>query len=262
MLRTALICPTYNAIELHRYTVRTLTLFFETTPDGIAIVVDDGSAGFIDGYGESLHALAGAPDRLHTLGFPSSGGLTRSWNAGLAKASELKVDYAIAGNNDIVFTPRWYEGLLHALTNGYAMVGPLSNAPGTTAQGRQEVTRYVSNYRLSDNSQELARTAEKLRTERMGHVIETHVNGFFQMAAMPTWEAGKFDQQHFYRPVNKRYASGKWNPTPLMTGNEDEIQHRWHKKGWKSCIALSSFIFHYRAVSRGEKHKKGMWFRQ
>ena len=75
MIRIALICPTYNAIELHRYTVRTLTSFFETTPDGIAIVVDDGSAGFIDGYGESLHLLAQGAARLHTMGFPPPVGL-------------------------------------------------------------------------------------------------------------------------------------------------------------------------------------------
>jgi glycosyltransferase involved in cell wall biosynthesis len=262
VIRIAFICPTFNAVGLHKYTARALTSFLETTPSGVAIVIDDGSAGFIDGYGESLHRLPGvAPNRLHTLGFPTKGGLTRSWNAGLEMASQLNADYAIAGNNDVVFTPKWYEGLLHALTNGYSLVGPLSNAPGITANGLQEITRSIPDYRLSDDSAELVRVAEKIRTDNLGKVVESPVNGFFTMASMQKWCEGKYDDKHFFRPLNLHYSNGKPNPTPDMTGNEDELQRRWHNKGWKSAVVLSSFIFHYRAVSRGQRYKKGLWYR-
>jgi GT2 family glycosyltransferase len=48
----------------------------------------------------------------------------------------------------------------------------------------------------------------------------------------------------------------------MMTGNEDELQARWAKKGMKSGVVLSTFIFHYRSVSRGDKYKWGRWYRQ
>ena len=82
------------------------------------------------------------------------------------------------------------------------------------------------------------------------------------MATMNAWRKGKFDAQNYYRPVNTHTSKGKKNPTPLMTLNEDELQSRWTAKGMKSAIALSTFIFHYRAVSRGDKYKMGKWYRK
>jgi len=88
------------------------------------------------------------------------------------------------------------------------------------------------------------------------------VNGFFQIAKMQTWVDGKYDADHFYCPRNDFTSRGHKNPTPLMTLNEDELMGRWAKKGWKFAVIPSSFIFHYRAVTRGKRYTAGKWFRR
>jgi len=262
MPRIGFVCPVYRALEFDSYTRRSLESFFDTTPGGVAIVVDDHSPDWTPEYARSLESLAvnrpGA--EIHLLRFDTSGGLTRSWNAGLTQAQTLGLDYAIAGNNDIVFTLRWQDEMLSALDRGYALVGPLSNAPGT--QPLQEVQRYCTNYQLTDHAEVLDQTAAELYRNHRGRVLEQKINGFFQMAAMATWEAGKYDAIHYYCPSNPFTSRGLRNPTPLMTLNEDELQARWHRSGKRSAIVLSSFIFHYRAVSRGESYKRGNWYRQ
>jgi hypothetical protein len=47
-----------------------------------------------------------------------------------------------------------------------------------------------------------------------------------------------------------------------MTLNEYELQRRWKETGLKvRRRCLGSYVFHYRAVSRGDAHKKGDWVR-
>jgi len=264
MIRIGFICPTYNALALAHYTRKALESFFDTTPFGVAIVVDDGSEGWTKEYADSLYKIGSqqAGTELHIIRFREKGGLTRSWNAGLREADELGLDYAVASNNDVIFSYQWYTGLLHALNNGYSLVGPLSNAPGVTAKGWQEIQRYMDSYALTDNLNEIDKVAAYLRDSYLGKVVTSPGNGFFMLAAMATWRAGKYDATDHFCPVNNIMPSGKLNHTPLMTGNEDELQHRWQKLGLKSAVVPSSFIFHYRAVSRGEKYKKGAWYRQ
>ena len=264
MLRIGFVCPTYNAVELDRYTRRALVSFFDTTPYGVAIVVDDASPGWTKNYAHSLQTIvADYPgSELHIIRFDHPGGLTRSWNAGLELADKLDLTYAISGNNDVSFTSQWYSGMVHALAHGYDLVGPLSNAPGVTAQGLQEVARYCENYRRTDNQAQLNQMAATLYQKYLGQVVESPVNGFFHMATLASWRRGKYDDTHYYCPYNAVRPSGKINPTPLLTGNEDELQYRWRRQGMQSAIVLSSFIFHYRAVSRGDAYKRGDWYRQ
>lgn len=264
MPKIGFICPVYNATAFANYTQKALKSFFDTTPDGVAIVVNDGSAGWSDVYEQSLLKLADSYPivSLYILKFHIAGGLTRSWNAGLAKAAELNLDYAIAGNNDIIFSDGWHEGMTHALANGYSLVGPTSNAPGVTAKGKQNIELYAPNYQLTDDLIEVNKVAAQLQQLHFNEVIERSVNGFFLMATVESWKNGKFDEHHFFRPKNKYTSKEKVISEPTMVGNEDELQGRWAKKGMKSGIVLSTFIFHYRSVSRGDKYKKGKWYRQ
>jgi glycosyltransferase involved in cell wall biosynthesis len=229
------ICPTYNATELHDYTLRSLHSFFRTTADGCAIVVDDGSAGWSDALCQELLATPlFSGQEIHLHHFPEWGGLTRSWNKGLELAHGLQVDYVCPSNNDIVFTEEWYAGLLHALEHGYALAGPVSNAPGTTAAGKAEVWRYLDDYQTNDDQAYLDKVSRRLRKRYLGRVEAAPVNGFFQIGKMSTFRAGMYDGEHYYRPVNKFNSRGSKNPTPLMTLNEDELQGRWariDKKG-------------------------------
>ena len=264
MIRIGFICPTYQAVALHSYTAKALHSFFETTEGGVALVVDDGTRGWSAEYEAKLQAIAavypGSEIIIHH--FRAKGGLTRSWNWGLNEADRLGLDYAIAGNNDVIFTESWHQGLLHALDSGYTMVGPLSNAPGITAHGKQEIGKYFKGYKVTDDPTYLDSVAASLHANHLGKVIESEVNGFFQMCSMDGWRSNKYSQKEFYRAVNKLTSKGHRNLTPLMTLNEDEWQGRARAKKKKMAIVLSSFIFHYRAVTRGDRYKRGQWYRQ
>lgn len=260
----AFICPTHNAGKLVEYTRSSLETFFETTPMGLAIVVDDASRNWPPRYETDLRLLAEKypGSGLHIKRHTKPGGLTRSWNAGLSMAERLGVEYAIPANNDILFTPGWSDGLIRALASGYNLVGPVSNAPGVTAKGRQDVKKHLPEYELTDAGESLQRTAAALREKHSGKVLPSKVNGFFLMAAMSSWVKNKYSRTHFFRPVNRHMPSGRVNPDPLNCGNEDEWQSRAGKLGMKFGIALDSFIFHYRSVTRGSRHCKGAWFRK
>lgn len=264
MYRIGFICPVYNATLFSNYSYTALKSFFDTTSNGVAIVVNDGKTGWNAAYEMSLHHLANnySANSLHILNFNTAGGLTRSWNAGLAKAAELNLDFAIAGNNDIIFSNNWYEGIIHALSTGYSLVGPISNAPGVTSNGKQNIELYLPDYVLTDNLIEINKVATQLQQLSFNKVIDNKVNGFFLMASLNSWINGKFDKNYFFRPKNKFTSKGYIISKPLMVGNEDELQARWENKNMKSGIALNSFIFHYRSVSRGDKYKKGKWYRQ
>jgi hypothetical protein len=70
------------------------------------------------------------------------------------------------------------------------------------------------------------------------------------MARADVWWAGRYDDDHIYRPHN------------VMTGSEDELQARWAAQGRKAVVCPASFIFHYRSVSRGGDYLHGLWYRK
>jgi glycosyltransferase involved in cell wall biosynthesis len=242
--KIAVIIPTYSCLP---YSRRALTSLYKYSPNVHAIVVDDASP---DWNNKWYTGVGGSP-LIHR--FPKPGGLTRSWNQGLTMACELDADYIVTGNNDILFHHGWWQGMVGVLNKGIGLTGPLSNAPGITSRGMQDITAYVGNYSLTDNPKYNNNLSKMLWDTYGDRFAGTPVNGFFMMAKKETWLKGKADKVHFFRPVNTYNSRGKKNPTPLMTCNEDELQGRWNKKGIKSGVALGSFIFHYRSVARGQK---------
>jgi hypothetical protein len=263
MTRIGFICPTHRESELHEYTAAALRSFFQTTSGGVAIVVDDASPKWETIHESHLKGLAEYKGQeCFVYRFDEWGGLTRSWNQGLRLARDFGCDYVICGNNDIVFPELWYQGLLHAIENGYSLVGPVSNAPGVTAKHRQEVWKYYPDYEVNDSSNYLNRVQSFLLEKHLGAVLDCPINGFFQMATLDTWWKGRYDDNNVYRPRNDKSSRGHRNKTPLMTLNEDELQGRWRKLGYRTGVVPSSFIFHYRAVTRGDKFLKGKWHRK
>lgn len=265
MTKIAFICPTHKEEELHDYTVEAVRTFFQTTANGLAIVVDDASSGWDPIHESHLKTLAQFPGQeCFVYRFPEWGGLTRSWNQGLRLARELGCSYAICGNNDIIFPKNWYQGLLHALSNGYQLAGPVSNAPGISAYKSQQVWHYFPDYETTNDHGRIDAVQRHLSHDYMGEIVEEKINGFFQMAHISTWWNGKYDDENVYRPRNDKTSRGQTNRTPLMTLNEDELQGRWARLGWKSAVCPSSFIFHYRAMTRGPKYMNqgGRWYRK
>ena len=258
MTKIGFICPTFKAKELREYTELALSSFYEHTPNGVGIVIDDATPVFheycVPRYKKIGDHFKLKPEQLVMFSFPERGGLTRSWNKGLTIARNRDLDYCICGNNDIVFTHRWYEGMLHALENGYDLVGPLTNAPGD--QDEALVDKYVRGYVKDDRPSRINEIAFNLREQYMGQVVEAEINGFFLLASMRSWIKGMYNKELFFKAFNTHTSKGKRNRTPSMTLNENELQARWLKLDMKACVSLSSFIFHYRSVTRGKRYVK------
>lgn len=261
------ILPSYGQFD---YVRQTLHSFFEHSPDSFhAVIVDDASPETRADLSMSLVERL-CPEQFHhrctVVYFSQNGGLTRSWNAGLRLALAGAFEYAVCGNSDLLFSPNWYEGLFLSLDQGFHLVGPISNCPGAPQYGKQRVTEYRPQYEVTDDRLAIAQLADGLREEYIAcgaHVtIEDHINGFFMIAKTATWWQGAFDPSHVFNPCNTHTSKGQRNPTPLMTLNEDELQRRWREKGWKIGFTPSSFIFHYRAVSRGSRFQAPGWYRK
>lgn len=246
----AFILPLYNKFA---YAKRAALSFFKYADrPALVIAVDDASPAYAEQDWEVW--LDGIPrDRLVFRRFTKNEGLTRSWNWGLRKARELKIPYTICGNSDVLFTPGWAPPLIHQLEEGgYHLIAPVTNAPGPTNAGRQRVANYFPNYHVDDDPAYLAQVASYLSDKYpMSTVVgpKIPINGFFMMAKTETWWEGSFDDDHVFDYRHR------------MTKNEDELQKRWHKKGWRTGFTPASFVFHYRAVSRGDKFKHHGWLR-
>lgn len=185
------------------------------------------------------------PERLIFKHFGENGGLTRSWNWGLSRAKDLGIKYTVCSNSDVLFTPDWEDGLVHQLDRGYHLIGPVSNASGVTNGRRQQVENYFPGYQVTHNREYLAAVSKYLKEKFSPDIVQGNVsiNGFFMMAKTETWWKGAFSETHVFDPAKK------------MTGNEDELQRRWHRMKMKTGFVPSSFIFHYRSVSRGERYR-------
>lgn len=270
----AVIIPTYGAFD---YAARAAHSALTNTQSAqaVVIVVDDATPGLqLDeetGYPPPLAAVRRLhPGRLVFGWFQTRGGLLRSWNAGLATAEAARSDYAVVTNSDVVFAPGWDTPLLDALADGYDLVGPVTNAPGT------ERSQYVGLYLpprpglapRRDDDAAIARIAEALRSRRepgsrLGNVIPGPINGFCMMARTGTWRRHAHDRERdqVFRPRNDFDSKGRPNPTPTMTLGEYELQRRWHAAGLRAGICTTSYVFHYRSVSRGDRYRMGDWAR-
>lgn len=261
-----IIIPTYNAYEYAAQAIRTA---FEGTAvlDPHVMVLDDASPAWLDymDYSEVLlthlprDKRQAAKEHFVFTRYAENGGLTRSWNGGLRAAISLGLDYAVVTNSDVIFPNGWDIAIVEALEE-HALVGPVTNTPGSNPE------QYVGNYSLLYDrdraEQDVQAVQNELHRAQLGRVKRSTLNGFCMAAKVKTWRDNMWDAQCVFAPRNDFNSKGERNPTPLMTLNEYELQRRWHGKGLTSAIALGSYVFHYRAVSRGDKHKQGDWVRR
>lgn len=237
------ICPTYGQYD---YARAALASFFLHTPNGVAVVADDAHPDF--------HPFWNKRWRVVARPYKTRGGVTRSWNYGLSYARKIGAKYTICGNDDILFTPDWWKGPAELLAEpSLGIVGPLSNGPGLSNK-LQNIWDHVRGYQTSDSPSALATVATRLRRQ---YPLEEHrlvpvVNGFFMIARTERWWEGAFDRRHVFNP----------HPSYAMVHSEHELQLRFLKLGWPNAVSLTSFIFHYRSVSRGDKFKHGLWYRR
>lgn len=200
------------------------------------------------------------PTSIVQMRFDEGGGLTRSWNAGLTYARDHGFDYCCVTNSDVIFAPGWDVEILEGLKK-FALVGPVTNTPGDSKH--QQVSRYSKKYSKTwaDSFGHIADVQMDL-TRLRGKYFECHLNGFCTVAKTSTWWNHSFDATHVFRPRNDFHVNGQKNNDPLNAGNEDELQRRWQAKHLKRAACLGSYVFHYRAVTRGKNHLKGDWARK
>jgi glycosyltransferase involved in cell wall biosynthesis len=253
----AMVVPSYNHMP---YLIRTIKSFHKYSPWLKFIVVDDASPEW------DTRFVSQNPDAdIKLYRFPKNGGLTRSWNYGYRMALQLDPvpEFLIFGNNDILANDGWWRAMVNTLNRGIHLTGPLSNAAGVTALGKQDVRRYFDDYHVTDDADFNNEVSRHLWHKYGQHhqIVSTPVNGFFMMGKTKTFQENAHSEGNVFQPVIKTMPSGRRNPTPLMTGNEDELQHRWKKNGLRSAISCGSYVFHYRSVARGMKHAKKGWHR-
>lgn len=248
--------------EFFEYTRRAVESCLETAPSCRVVIIDDASTKWPkDDVPHELKELA-KNERVSIERFHERFGLTRSMNLGARIARDGKYPYCAISNNDVIFTPHWHEVMVQGLEH-YDLVGPLSNAPGPTAQGRQDIGHWSAGYTLSDAKEHLAEEAEYLFKYYASFRVESPVNGFMFMARTATWWKHAYDAVHeeVFNPKNHFNSRGIANPTPTMTLMEDEFQRRLYAAGGRSAVCPGAFVFHYRSVWRGDKYKQGKWCR-
>lgn len=251
-----IVVPTYGHFDYAARAVRTALANTRTLTPHIAFI-DDASPDWDSRV--SLDLIGEHMARVNVHRFGENGGLTRSWNHGLKWAKTFDHDFCCVTNSDVEFPIDWDREIFMGLERGHHLVGPVTNAPGTNHE--QYVGRYSMLYEKEKAQEDYNRVQGELLTQQRGRYKATTLNGFCMVALTKTWWENAYDAEHVFKPRNDFNSKGERNPTPLMTLNEYELQARWHGKGLKTAVCLGSYVFHYRAVSRGDKHKRGDWAR-
>lgn len=259
-----IVIPTYNHFEYAAMAVKSAMANTQKLTPHI-VVVDDATPrdsntlNAMAHYIDVMRTAIGKSSREWLKLFDTNGGLTRSWNFGLSFASEKQHTYCCVTNSDVVFAPGWDIEIANALDSGIDLVGPVTNAPGTCSE--QYVGKYAVTYNRETAETSIDTVQKELAAAQANRTKPATLNGFCLIAKTKTWHDHAFSPGTVFCPRNDFDSKGRPNPTPLMTLNEYELQRRWHKAGLKTAIVLGSYVFHYRAVSRGDKHKMGDCFR-
>ena len=96
----------------------------------------------------------------------------------------------------------------------------------------------MKGYKITDNLDYLNSVQKAIESKHANDLFFTTVNGFCMAAKTDTWFSGAYNSECVFNPKHK------------MLKNEDELQGRWLKLGRVIAICPSSFVWHYRSVTR------------
>lgn len=249
MVSVTVVIPQYGKFEYTANALKSLCVpaSLRDNSQVRVVLVDDASPNFYESLPDIMEHV-GSEISVDWVRFEQNQGLTAAWNLGMVSATQTVLsDYAVCANNDIKVIPGWLDGIVDALEVG-DLVGPLTNAPGS--ERRQDVTRQTG-LNVADNENDFEAVAAAIRKQPA--FIPSSINGFFLAAKTSSWLSGRYDAVNSFKPLNLYNSKGQKNPTPRMTLNEYELQGRWKAQGRRVGIAPRSFVFHYRAVTRGLK---------
>lgn len=236
MDHVALIIPTYRHFAYAQLAVESAA----RTPGVVVMVIDDGSP---DWPGERIVRGWLPP----TVPFViqrydgHAGSLSRSWNRGLHLARDMGTPYVVCANADVVFAEGWWEPVRELLYS-FDFVGPLTNAPGHC--NGQNVTRYLPGYEVDDDPDMINEIQSRLERAAHPHLSRGQFNGFCIAGRTASFlRVGGTPGEVF-------------DPRRPLAGNEDDFFCRAKTLGLRGAICPTSFVFHYRSVSRGLKGKR------
>ena len=242
--RVGAVIPVFGQFD---FAYRTVTSLIDSVPDATIVMVDDCST---DELGWTYLVQSLRHHNVATHRFHRNKGITRGWNFGAEFLLARGCSHVLFANSDLVFPRQFLPPLLRALAAGRKLVGPLTNAPGHVPE--QNVRRYLTGYQLSD-APDLINTTQ-CELARFGNTSVDHkVNGFCFLTTANTLIANRYNSKCFFNPA----------PRFRMIRNEDEFQGRLFKMygAEAAAIVLSSFVFHYRGVTRGINGSSEGWFR-
>jgi hypothetical protein len=250
-----------TSCDYFEYTARAVRTALDYTPDSRVLIVDDASDGWKgDRPPEALRPLFEGPDKGRVMAhqYRERFGLTRSWNKIVQAGKDAGCEFTVVSNNDVVFTRRWFDAIRVALDSPYCydLAGPVTNAPGPTAHGRQQVAEYYHGFVADDSQEYLHRVADYLHDRFLAQPMPAKVNGFCFVARTDKWLQYAHSAGRAFNLFNTHNSKGEANPTPTMTLMEDEFQHRLYRMGGRAAVCPGSFVLHYRSVWRGPRYER------
>lgn len=219
--RIPILIPVFNNLE---YTQKAVASLMQHTDPNLyeCLIIDNGSTDDTPQYIKSM--VETHPSNFRCIRLEKNLGFGGGLNRGLEAISSLAWEYAVIANNDLIFTPKWLEHMLDAMTTipipKLGLVGPMSNFAGGT-QGME------ANYRTSND---LVAFAESHYARNKGHWHEAGVVvGLLMLFSRAFFnDVGLFDE---------RFFPGTWE--------ENDWELRGALKGWRYAVDRSTFIHHY-----------------
>lgn len=149
-----------------------------------------------------------------------NGGLTANWNSGILECIKNNCNIIILSNDDLFINKTINNIINEALTsfNNQTLeyFGPISNNPDHDITKKSQ--QFIAKDQLSKST-----------------IISPHyLNGFFMVFPIHVLLKMKFDNTYFFNP---KFPFG---------GNETEWYERFKKKGGKSIVVQSTFVYHYK----------------
>ncbi|HUW59870.1 MAG TPA: glycosyltransferase [Candidatus Bathyarchaeia archaeon] len=206
----SIIIPAFNQLEFCRQCVE--MLLRTTTPPYKLILVDNGST---DGVGEYFDSVAGAG----VIRAGENRGFAGGVNLGLERAE----GHAVLLNSDTLTPTGWLDRLTAALesSSDIGLIGPMTNY----AAGAQCIPNLVF-----DSMEGVEAYSRHLAETERGHVRDVpKLVGFCMMIRKDAREKiGVFDEA---------FGIGNYE--------DDDYCMRAICAGYRVCIALDTFVFHY-----------------
>ena len=242
------VIPTYGNLG---YARRAVESAFRSDESCKVAVIDDASPDWDPRYFEEFYEKY--PGRFFCHRYSENGGVTRSWEKGYEILTWVDCKHIVFGNSDLIFSKDSLSRMSYVLENTeIGLVGPLSNGPGKTTKN-QDIFNWLKSYRPRDEYQHIDYVSDWLleNVPPSRELIISGLNGFCMMASVEKME------------IVKNFRGTVFNPTYRyrMVRSEDELCSQLNKLKIEQAVVCSSFVFHYRSVTRGDAHKHGAWYR-